>query len=231
MSLNIKNERTWRLAGELAQLTGETMTGAITVALEERLERERRQRGVDARLQRMRTIASRCAKLLREGGPPVDHGDLLYDDRGLAEVIVGTTSVMTVLGALPQGDSGRFEQPYVGSQLRGSRHRPRGRSGAAAGHELDAFLEEAGIELEPVTLEQAQSARRAWRRFGKGNHPAGLNFGDCFAYALAEATEGAAAVQGPRLCAYRHRARMIALPGPSVPTASGKVWTDATTHI
>ena len=62
------------------------------------------------------------------------------------------------------------------------------RSGAAAGHELDAFLEEAGIELEPVTLEQAQSARRAWRRFGKGNHPAGLNFGDCFAYALAEAT-------------------------------------------
>ena len=83
MSLNIKNERTWRLAGELAQLTGETMTGAITVALEERLERERRQRGVDARLQRMRTIASRCAKLLREGGSPVDHGDLLYDDRGL----------------------------------------------------------------------------------------------------------------------------------------------------
>ena len=63
------------------------------------------------------------------------------------------------------------------------------RSGAAAGHELDAFLEEAGIELEPVTLEQAQTARRAWRRFGKGNHPAGLNFGDCFAYALAEATE------------------------------------------
>ena len=63
------------------------------------------------------------------------------------------------------------------------------RSGAAAGHELAAFLEEAEIELEPVTLEQAQSARRAWRRFGKGNHPAGLNFGDCFAYALAEATE------------------------------------------
>ena len=62
------------------------------------------------------------------------------------------------------------------------------RSGAAAGHELDAYLQEAGIELEPVTPEQAQGARRAWRRFGKGNHPAGLNFGDCFAYALAEAT-------------------------------------------
>ena len=62
------------------------------------------------------------------------------------------------------------------------------RSGATAGYELDAFLQEAGIELEPVTAEQAQAARRAWRRFGKGNHPAGLNFGDCFSYALAEAT-------------------------------------------
>ena len=62
------------------------------------------------------------------------------------------------------------------------------RSGSLAGYELDAFLEQAGIELEPVTPEQAQAARRAWRRFGKGNHPAGLNFGDCFAYALAEAT-------------------------------------------
>ena len=62
------------------------------------------------------------------------------------------------------------------------------RSGAAAGYELDAFLQEAGIELEPVTADQAQAARRAWRRFGKGNHPAGLNFGDCFSYALAEAT-------------------------------------------
>ncbi len=63
------------------------------------------------------------------------------------------------------------------------------RSGAAAGHELDAFLEEVEIELAPVTPDHAQAARRAWRRFGKGNHPAGLNFGDCFAYALAEATQ------------------------------------------
>lgn len=63
-----------------------------------------------------------------------------------------------------------------------------GRSGAAAGHELNAYLSEAGIELEPVTVDHAQAACRAWRRFGKGNHPAGLNFGDCFSYALAEAT-------------------------------------------
>ena len=63
------------------------------------------------------------------------------------------------------------------------------RSGPAAAHELDAFLRRAQIELEPVTTEQAQTARQAWRRFGKGNHPARLNFGDCFAYALAITTQ------------------------------------------
>ena len=83
MSLNIKNEETCRLAGELAHLTGETKTGAITVALKERLARERRQRGAGARLRKMRAIAERCAKLLSEGGPPVDHGELLYDERRL----------------------------------------------------------------------------------------------------------------------------------------------------
>ena len=61
-----------------------------------------------------------------------------------------------------------------------------GRGGAAAGHELDRFLERAEIDLVPVTAEQVEAARRAWRRFGRGNHPAALNFGDCFAYALAE---------------------------------------------
>ena len=62
------------------------------------------------------------------------------------------------------------------------------RFGPGAGHELDDYLARAGIRLVPVTPEQAYAARRAWRQFGKGNHPAGLNFGDCFAYALAEST-------------------------------------------
>ena len=62
------------------------------------------------------------------------------------------------------------------------------RSGLAAGHQLDRFLEKAGMELVPVTPKQVEAARLAWRRFGRGNHPARLNFGDCFAYALAEAT-------------------------------------------
>ena len=62
------------------------------------------------------------------------------------------------------------------------------RGGVAAGRELDVLLEKAAVELVPATPEHANAARRAWRRFGRGNHPAALNFGDCFAYALAEPT-------------------------------------------
>ena len=62
------------------------------------------------------------------------------------------------------------------------------RAGAAGGADLDYLIERAPIELEPVTVAQAHAARRAWRRFGKGNHPARLNYGDCFAYALSEVT-------------------------------------------
>ena len=63
------------------------------------------------------------------------------------------------------------------------------RMGDEGGRQLDNFVETAEIELVPVTPDQAQAARLAWRRYGKGNHPAGLNFGDCFAYALAEVVQ------------------------------------------
>ena len=83
MSLNIKNEETRRLAGELAQLTGETMTGAITVALRERLQRERRARSVEFRIRQLRAIRERCRGLLKDGPSAVEHGDFLYDENGL----------------------------------------------------------------------------------------------------------------------------------------------------
>jgi len=54
--------------------------------------------------------------------------------------------------------------------------------------DLKLFLHEAGIDIEPVTFDQAELAREAYRRYGRGNHPAALNYGDCFAYALAKAT-------------------------------------------
>jgi ribonuclease VapC len=58
------------------------------------------------------------------------------------------------------------------------------RRGDAGGRELDLLLFKAGISLTPVDAEQVEVARQAFRLFGKGRHPAGLNFGDCFAYAL-----------------------------------------------
>ena len=82
MSLNIKNEETCRLATELARLTGDTKTGAITVALRERLERERRRRDADALMRELRAIGERCAKRIGPGVSSTDHGDLLYDEHG-----------------------------------------------------------------------------------------------------------------------------------------------------
>ena len=83
MSLNIKNQETCGLASELAALTGETMTGAITVALKERLERERRERSFGDRVRELHTIGQRCAGLLLDGPSSLEHGDFLYDEHGL----------------------------------------------------------------------------------------------------------------------------------------------------
>ena len=60
------------------------------------------------------------------------------------------------------------------------------RRGEAAGREFDLFLNHARVEMVAVDAEQVEVARAAWRRYGKGRHPASLNFGDCFAYALAK---------------------------------------------
>ena len=60
------------------------------------------------------------------------------------------------------------------------------RGDAFARREFDEIFRRAGISIEPVTFEQAQLAREAYHDFGKGRHPAGLNFGDCLSYALAK---------------------------------------------
>ena len=59
------------------------------------------------------------------------------------------------------------------------------RLGDAGGRELDLWLLKIGAEIVSVDVEQVDAARRAWRRYGKGRHPAALNYGDCFSYALA----------------------------------------------
>ena len=89
VSLNIKNEETCRLAEELAELTGETKTGAITVALRERLGRERTERAreehsVEELARELLEIGKESAELFRESGlTSTNLGDLLYDERGL----------------------------------------------------------------------------------------------------------------------------------------------------
>ena len=63
------------------------------------------------------------------------------------------------------------------------------RLGEAGGSELDLWLHRLGVEIVAVSPDHADLARRAWRRYGKGRHPAGLSFGDCFSYALAAMTQ------------------------------------------
>jgi antitoxin VapB len=82
MSLNIKSEEAHRLAQELARLTGESMTAAVTQAVRERLDRVRREQAVGL-ADRLLAIGKDCASRLREPFRSVDHGDLLYDERGL----------------------------------------------------------------------------------------------------------------------------------------------------
>jgi antitoxin VapB len=81
MALNIKDPEAHRLAATLAKETGETMTRAVTEALRERLARVRRRQRGQATLHDLLDIGRKCARTLKR--KPVDHADLLYDDRGI----------------------------------------------------------------------------------------------------------------------------------------------------
>lgn len=108
-------------------------------------------------------------------------------------MIVDTSAIIAVLfdendagvyaSAIAQADACRMSAAtfvevsiVVEAQTKGS-----------GGRQLDAFMRRAEIIIEPVTEEQAHLARQAFTDYGKGRHPAGLNYGDCFSYALAKA--------------------------------------------
>lgn len=107
-------------------------------------------------------------------------------------MVIDTSAVLAILSA--EADASIFAEAIALSHVRlmsvaslfeaaiviESRH------GIAGGEKLDAFVVEARIRVEPVTREQILLARIGYRTFGKGRHRAGLNFGDCFAYALAK---------------------------------------------
>jgi antitoxin VapB len=84
MSLNIKNPEAHALATRLAQKTGETLTDAVTTALRERLERlERTTEFDEKRYEALKASVKDSRGLWRDSLLTIDHGDLLYDERGL----------------------------------------------------------------------------------------------------------------------------------------------------
>jgi len=109
-------------------------------------------------------------------------------------MILDTSSLVAILAQEPDSDL------YVNAISRASRCRIsagnflelsiviEGQFGADALQQCDALFRRVGIVIEPVTVEHAHTARQAFHDFGKGRHPAALNFGDCFAYALAKVT-------------------------------------------
>jgi antitoxin VapB len=82
MSLNIKNEDAHRLARELAEATGESMTLAVSEAIRQRLERVRENSRAGL-AERLLKIGRECAAHLKEPYKSIDHGELLYDEKGL----------------------------------------------------------------------------------------------------------------------------------------------------
>jgi ribonuclease VapC len=86
------------------------------------------------------------------------------------------------------------------------------RKGPTAARELDLLLHRAGISTVPVDADQAELARAAYERFGKGRHPAGLNLGDCCAYALARKTGDALLFKGSD---FSETDTVAGIPGPA----------------
>ncbi len=110
-------------------------------------------------------------------------------------MIVDSSALLAILSREP--DAARYEEAIltaatcsmsVANVLKASIV-VESRGGLRAGHELNALLDVAGIRPAPVTTDHLETAQQAWRRFGKGRHPAALNFGDCFSYALARVTD------------------------------------------
>ena len=109
-------------------------------------------------------------------------------------MIVDTSALLAVLFAEPEAED--FARAIAGAEV--SRMSAAnlleagivagGQADRRTGRQLDALVANFRLRIAPVTEDQVRIARQAYLDFGRGNHPAGLNFGDCFAYALAKAT-------------------------------------------
>ena len=109
---------------------------------------------------------------------------MVIDTSALAAIFFGETERQKFLAAITTAGSRLVSAATVletGIVLEA-------RQGEAAGREFDLFVVRANLQIVPVDAEQADLARSAWRKYGKGRHAAGLNFSDCFSYALAKAS-------------------------------------------
>lgn len=109
-------------------------------------------------------------------------------------MILDTSAIMALLGREPE--AARIGRAVLGSATRRVSAATlveagivvQARFGDDGARDLDLLVAKLALTIEPVTPRQAELARRGFRRYGKGRHPAALNFGDCFAYALARDT-------------------------------------------
>ena len=106
---------------------------------------------------------------------------MIVDSSAILAILLGEEDSEQYLTAIDEADRSRMSAAsFVETAIIAD-----SQAGPAGGRDLDAFIRHAGIVIEPVTEEQAHIARQAYADFGKGRHRAGLNFGDCFSYALA----------------------------------------------
>jgi len=109
-------------------------------------------------------------------------------------MVIDTSALLAVLFAEPEGEA--FADAIEADQKRlvsaasalETAIVVEVRKGPAGGRELDLLFHRARVDIVAFGEAQVEIARDAWRRFGKGNHPANLNFGDCFSYALSKSS-------------------------------------------
>ncbi|MEM5787540.1 MAG: type II toxin-antitoxin system VapC family toxin [Syntrophobacteraceae bacterium] len=107
---------------------------------------------------------------------------MIIDTSALVAILLGEPEAESFALAIA-GDPRRFISAFTALETGIVIEAKKGEPG---GRELDLLLHQARIEIVPLTAEQLEIARTAWRKYGKGRHPAGLNIGDCCSYALAE---------------------------------------------
>lgn len=198
MSLNIKSQRTVALVRELAARTGTNQTAAVEDAVARRLselDREDRARAEARRAAAEQTLRD-LDKLLSDDDKRLirRHEVDLYDDSGLP-VIVDTSAIVAIVSgesgaqvlkeALERSPNSRMSAPnYVElCAIMQRRDRPE------ISRLVDRLLDDYGIQVEAVDADQARVAAQAYRDYGRGSgHPARLNLGDTYSYALAQVT-------------------------------------------